>query len=93
MTHSPRRASKHLPKPTGQRALELLADCPQEGCSEAIMLAHGFTIEQMVELVRAGLATATPQRVKAGRERMEIATLRITEAGRRALAATRGVKC
>jgi hypothetical protein len=40
----------------------------------------------MVELVRAGLATATPQRVKAGRERMEVATLRITEAGRKALA-------
>ena len=49
------------------------------------MLAHGFTVEQMVELVRAGLATATPQRVKAGRERMEVATLRITEAGRKAL--------
>jgi hypothetical protein len=25
------------------------------------MKAHGFTIEQLVELVRAGLATATPQ--------------------------------
>jgi hypothetical protein len=49
------------------------------------MRAHGFTVEQMVELVRAGLATATPQRVKAGRERMEIATLRITDAGLRAL--------
>jgi hypothetical protein len=36
-------------------------------------------------IVRAGLATATPQRVKAGRERMEVAVLRITEAGRRAL--------
>jgi hypothetical protein len=64
----------------------LLADCPQEGCAEAVMLAHGFTIPQLVELVRAGLATATAQRVKAGREWMEVATLRITEAGRRALA-------
>jgi hypothetical protein len=49
------------------------------------MLANGVTVDQMVELVRAGLATATPQRVKAGRERMEVATLRITEAGRKAL--------
>ena len=48
-------------------------------------LAHGFAIAQLVELVRAGLTTATPQRVKAGREQMEIAVLRITEAGRRAL--------
>jgi hypothetical protein len=66
------------------RALELLA-CPQEGCTEAVMLAHGFTLDQMVELVRAGLATATPQRVTAGRHKMEVATLRITNAGRKAL--------
>jgi hypothetical protein len=69
------------PKPDRRRALELLA----EGCSEAVLLAHGFTIEQMVELVRAGLATATPQRVKAGREWLEVATLRITDKGRKAL--------
>jgi hypothetical protein len=49
-------------------------------------MAHGFTVDQMVALVRAGLATATPQRMKAGRERMEVAVLRITGAGRRALA-------
>jgi hypothetical protein len=29
--------------------------------TEAVMLAHGFMVEQL-ELVRAGLATATPQR-------------------------------
>jgi hypothetical protein len=83
------------PKPDRRRALELLAGCPQEGCTEAVLLAHGFTVEQMVELVRSGLelvrsglATATPQRVKAGREWLEVATLRITEAGRRILAKT-----
>jgi hypothetical protein len=27
------------------------------------MIAHGFTIEQMVELVRAGLASATAERI------------------------------
>jgi hypothetical protein len=26
------------------------------------MIAHGFTVEQLVELVRAGLATATAER-------------------------------
>jgi hypothetical protein len=35
------------------RALELLASCP-DGCTEALMLAQGFTVDQMVELVRAG---------------------------------------
>jgi hypothetical protein len=49
------------------------------------MRAHGITVAQMVELVRAGLATATPQRVRAGRDTAEVATLRISEAGRLAL--------
>lgn len=33
------------------------------------MLAHGFTIELLVELVRVGLATATAERVVAGATR------------------------
>jgi hypothetical protein len=53
------------------------------------MLAHGFTIAQLVDLVRAWLATATPTRMKAGRERMEVAVLRITDAGRRSLPRTK----
>jgi hypothetical protein len=42
---------RRLPKPDRRRALELLAFC-RDGCKEAIMLAHGFTIPQMLELVR-----------------------------------------
>jgi hypothetical protein len=49
------------------------------------MRTHGFTAAQLVDLVRAGLATATAQRVRAGGHAMEVTTLRITEAGRRAL--------
>jgi hypothetical protein len=49
------------------------------------MIAHVFTIDMMVELVNAGLATATAERVMAGSKPIEIARLRITEAGRRAL--------
>jgi hypothetical protein len=49
------------------------------------MPAHGFSVAQLVDLVRSGLATAMAQRVKAGREQLEVATLRITDAGRRAL--------
>jgi hypothetical protein len=59
--------------------------CGADGCTEAIMLAHGFTIEQMVELVRAGLATATAERVVAGSRTFEVATVRITDDGRRVL--------
>lgn len=39
----------------------------------------------MVELVRAGLVTAHAERVVAGGKKIEVASLRITEAGRRAL--------
>jgi hypothetical protein len=41
----------------------------------------------MVELVRAA-ATATAERVVAGSRTIEVARVRITEAGRRALAGT-----
>jgi hypothetical protein len=54
MSSVPRhRARKHIPKPDRRRALELLA-ASRDGCTEALMLAYGFTIDQMVELV-AGL--------------------------------------
>ena len=56
--------SRRLAKPDRRRALQLLADCPQEGCSEAIMLGHGFTVDQFVELIRA---EARARRREAGR--------------------------
>jgi hypothetical protein len=62
----------------------LLASC-RDGCTEAMMRAHGFTIPQMVELIRAGLASASAERVVAGSRKIEVARVRITEAGRRVL--------
>jgi acyl-coenzyme A thioesterase PaaI-like protein len=41
---------------------------------------------QMVELIRAGLATAQAERVVAGGKTVEVARVRITDAGRRVLA-------
>jgi hypothetical protein len=63
----------------------LLAPC-RDGCTEAMMLAHGFSIELLVELVHAGLATASAERRVAGRHPVEVTRVRITDAGRRALA-------
>ena len=80
----PTRSRKHSPPPTRGRALELLASS-HDGCTEAIMLAHGFTVKLMLDLCVAGLATATPERMVAGGRTIEVATMRITEAGRRAL--------
>jgi len=50
------------------------------------MRAHGFSIDMMVEIVNAGLASVTSERVLAGGLKMEVARVRITEAGRRTLA-------
>ncbi len=74
------RPLRRRPKPDRRRALDLLASC-RDGCTEAIMLAHGFSIDMMVELVNAGLATATAERVVAGGTTIEVARVRITEAG------------
>jgi hypothetical protein len=57
----------------------------RDGCTEAIMLAQGFTVEQMVQIMRARLATAQTERMVAGRYPIEITRMRITEAGRQAL--------
>jgi hypothetical protein len=46
-----------------------------------MMLAHGFTIAQMVEFVHAGVATATLECIVAGSRTIEVARVRITEAG------------
>jgi hypothetical protein len=40
----------------------------------------------LVELIRAGLATAKTDRIVAGGRPMEVARVRITDAGRRSLA-------
>ena len=66
------------------RALRLLGSYPN-GCSERLMVWHGVAIETMVDLIRAGLTRAeTIKRLDRGRP-MEVARLKITEAGRRAL--------
>jgi hypothetical protein len=66
----------------------VLAGCGAEGCTEVVMLANGIDLDSMVQIILEGLATETRQRTRAGREVLEVATLRITEKGRKALAAT-----
>jgi hypothetical protein len=65
-----------------RRTLRLLAGAP-EGCTEAVMLAHGFTVPLLVDLCIAGLAMATPEHMVAGVRK--VVRMKITEAGRRAL--------
>jgi hypothetical protein len=70
--------------PDRRRALELLAASP-EGCTEALMFANGFTAELLIELVRAGLASAHPERTVADGKVTEVARVGITDEGRRVL--------
>jgi hypothetical protein len=82
----PSRRPQHPKLDQRRRALELLAGCGPDGCTEAVMLANGIDVDTLVEIIVEGLATATPQRTRAGREVLEVAVLRITEEGRKALA-------
>src|SRR5262245_57052006 len=78
MAEDPRRSAER------RRALELLAASP-DGCTAAILLAHGFKSDRLVELINAGLASVTTERVIAGDRAMEVTRVRITDAGRQAL--------
>jgi hypothetical protein len=64
--------------------LELLAACP-DGCTEALLLANDFSVDLLVDLIREGLATVSPERMMAGEKQVEVARVRITDDGRRAL--------
>ena len=80
----PAHSRQHTRPTTRRRALELIA-ASTHGCTAAILTARGFTIDMLVKLIRAGLATAGTERVVAGGRQMEVARVGITDAGRRAL--------
>ncbi len=64
--------------------LLLLADAAN-GCTQSILMAHGFAIGVLHDQVRDGLATATRENAIAARRGIVVTRLRITDAGRRAL--------
>jgi hypothetical protein len=59
---------KRQPTPSRRRALELLAASPRR-----LQLANGFSIDLLVDLVRGGLASVSPQRMASGGKQIEIA--------------------
>jgi hypothetical protein len=68
-----------------RRALAILADSGLNGSTIDGMLAGGFKLVTIARLVRNGLATAAPQRMRAGGKAIEVMRVHITEAGRRAI--------
>ena len=73
----PTHSRKRTPPATRRRALELLA-ASQDGCTEAILLAHGVTVKLLVGLIKARLATVQSGRVVGGGRSIEVARVRIT---------------
>ena len=68
------------------RALALLADNPR-GCLETVLIdVEGFTVDALAELVRVGYVSLAPETMRASRRKIEVARVRITDAGRRAIA-------
>ena len=66
-----------------RRLLDMLAG--STGCTEALLLAWGFKPALLAEVIGAGLATATTERVLAGGTEVEVTRIRITDRGRQAL--------
>jgi hypothetical protein len=65
--------------------LRLLATSPH-GATEALLVrVHGFDSDMVGGLVRAELATAERETMKAGIKPVEVVRLRITAAGRKAI--------
>ena len=67
-----------------RRALELLAGSPR-GCTKARLLADGFTVDMLTDLVREGLATAQRETMRVGGRQIRVERYRITDAGRMAI--------
>ena len=78
---------RHL-SPQPRRTLELLrllASSPH-GATEALLVrAHGLDSDMVAGLVRAGLAIAERETMKAGAKPVEVVRLQITAAGRKAI--------
>ena len=66
-------------------ALEILAAAGLRGCTGATLLAHGFSVDMLADLVHEGLATAHRQTMTVGRRKIQFARIVITDAGRKAL--------
>ena len=69
-----------------RRALTALADMGPQGCLEGALLMHGFGAGVVSGLVRDGLASTAKLTTRAGRRSVYVTKVRITDAGRRAIA-------
>jgi hypothetical protein len=77
-----------MPLSTQQRhALAMLSTAGGDGVAQALLSAQGFDASMIASLANRGLATLTTEKVLANERLTVVAMVRITKAGRRALAA------
>jgi hypothetical protein len=70
-----------------RRALKLIATAQSTGCTERLLTDRGFSLEFLAGLVRSNLASvAAVERVGSGHTADIVCRLRITGAGKRAVA-------
>jgi hypothetical protein len=74
------------PSSERQRALQLLARS-STGCTETLMLAHGFTAEMLGRLVIDGFASVQRGTMLAGDRQLAVKWIEITDLGHDAISA------
>ena len=68
-----------------RRALAMLASAGRNGARRSLLIANRFGVPMINALVDEGLAILTYERVQIGGKFIDLAKVRITEAGRQAL--------
>jgi hypothetical protein len=70
-----------------RHALAVIAATDPDGATQTLLTAHGFSIRTIAALVKRGLVTIEREKVRTGGKWIDAAKVRITDAGRDALAA------
>jgi hypothetical protein len=75
-----------MTKLTEEQRRALRALCRHStGCAEALLRAHGFSVEQLAGLVSRGFATMEPTLTDVSGEKRLVVWMQITAAGRKAI--------
>src|SRR5258708_27278194 len=70
-----------------RHALAVIAATDPDGATQTLLTAHGFSIRTIAALVKRGLVTIAREKVRTDGKWIDAAKVRITDAGRDALAA------
>jgi hypothetical protein len=67
------------------RVLEMLAGAEPNGCTERALAALGCSVDTLADIIRCGLASMSLERMTAGDRTLDVARIKITDAGRQAI--------